>query len=506
LAQTRQDVLPPAPLTPVWRFPARTRRTAERWRRAVAPIAVVVDGGLAWLAFWLAHLARYRFELGGDVPPFAHQRFAIFYGAAALFTVLTLLLLIARGAYRLPRSTGYLDESALVTGGITTAMAGVILLAFMLRFAPSRLVLVFAWVVAVVLLLGRRALTRCGQRYLWRRGRLVDRVLVVGGGQGGRRLMQAMLGQPALGYRVVGYVDDAANGESTAVATERRVVRAPRLGTTAELGATIAAHAIDEVIIALPAGDYAQTVGVVEQCRLRGVPFKVVPDLLQLSLDRVDLDEVAGIPLLGVRDGAIRGSRFLLKRVIDVATAIVVLTLMALPMAAIALLIRHDSPGPVLLRQRRLGRDGREIAMTKFRTMVEGAETSWPGLVALGGGDPRLFKLRDDPRLTRVGRVLRRWSLDELPQFAQVLRGEMSVVGPRPPLPAEAAGYDEWHRQRLLVTPGITGLWQVNGRSNLGFDEMVRLDLYYAEHWSPWLDLKIILRTVRAIFSGDGAY
>jgi lipopolysaccharide/colanic/teichoic acid biosynthesis glycosyltransferase len=179
-------------------------------------------------------------------------------------------------------------------------------------------------------------------------------------------------------------------------------------------------------------------------------------------------------------------------------------------MAMIALLVRRDSPGPILCRQHRLGRDGRPFTMTKFRSMVDGADDHWADLAAQGAAsgetDSRLFKLRDDPRLTRVGRVLRRWSLDELPQFLHVLRGEMSVVGPRPPLPREVDGYEEWHHQRLLVTPGLTGLWQVNGRSTLGFDEMVRLDLYYAEHWSPWLDLKIVLRTVRAVLTGEGAY
>jgi lipopolysaccharide/colanic/teichoic acid biosynthesis glycosyltransferase len=139
--------------------------------------------------------------------------------------------------------------------------------------------------------------------------------------------------------------------------------------------------------------------------------------------------------------------------------------------------------------------------------MVADAEEQRQALIAaMGDADPRLFKMRDDPRLTRVGRTLRRWSLDELPQFVQVLKGEMSVVGPRPQLMEEVARYEDWQRQRLLMTPGLTGLWQINGRSDLSFDEMVRLDLYYAEHWSLWLDIKVILRTIPAVFAGRGAY
>ncbi|MER3437193.1 MAG: undecaprenyl-phosphate glucose phosphotransferase, partial [Chloroflexota bacterium] len=254
-------------------------------------------------------------------------------------------------------------------------------------------------------------------------------------------------------------------------------------------------------------GAHGRVLAIVEECRQSGVTFKVVPDLIQLSLDRVDLAEVAGVPLIGIKDASIRGLNYVVKRSIDILLATSVLLVMALPMLVIAILIRRDSPGPVLFRQVRIGRDGRPFVMLKFRCMIDGADEQRAELIRTHHGvDPRLFKLRDDPRLTRVGRWLRRWSLDELPQFINVLRGQMSVVGPRPPLPEEVERYEEWHRQRLLVTPGLTGLWQINGRSNLTFDEMVRLDLYYAEHWSPWLDVKIVLRTIPAVLTGRGAY
>ncbi len=211
-------------------------------------------------------------------------------------------------------------------------------------------------------------------------------------------------------------------------------------------------------------------------------------------------------------------SRAILGRALDLTLALLLLVILAPLMAVIALAIRLDSPGSPIFRQRRLGRRERPFTVNKFRTM-RAASDSEPHrayireLIAHGAGAARqdgagkpLFKLAVDDRVTRTGRFLRRWSLDELPQFLQVLRGEMSLVGPRPQLPEEVASYDEWHHQRLLVTPGLTGLWQVNGRSNLTFDEMVRLDLYYAEHWSPWLDAKILLRTIPAVLSGRGAY
>ena len=213
------------------------------------------------------------------------------------------------------------------------------------------------------------------------------------------------------------------------------------------------------------------------------------------------------MPLIGVKPASIQGGQLLAKRAIDALAASAVLIAAALPMAVIALLIRATSEGPILYRQLRVGKDGKRFTLVKFRCMVDGADEMRAELMAQHDTqDPRLFKLRDDPRLTRVGRVLRRWSLDELPQFWHVLRGEMSLVGPRPQMPDEVADYEEWHLQRLAVTPGLTGLWQVNGRSKLSFDEMVRLDLYYAEHWSPWLDIKIVLRTVPAVLLGRGAY
>lgn len=470
-------------------------------------LQILSDAVIVVVSFRIAHELRYRFELGGPVRIPDYEPFATFQSKALLFAALTLGVFMVRGLYRLPRSTGLLDEATMVFGGVTTAMAGVILTAFLSRFVPSRLVFIYAWAAAIILLVLRRYLTQRVRRSLWTRGIYVDRVLVVGAGDSGRRILQALMGKPDLGYRVVGFVDDTVESDGVAVATEAGVSRADRLGTSDDLGRIVAEHDVDQVIIALSREDHAQVLALVERCRQEDVEFKVVPDLLQLSLDRVDLGEVAGVPLIGVKDASIRGANFLVKRTIDVIVASLVLTVMAIPMAFIALAIRLDSPGPAFYRQRRIGKDGAVFTLTKFRCMVQNADEQRAELMAqYRDMDPRLFKLRDDPRLTRFGRFLRRTSLDELPQFVHILRGEMSLIGPRPQLPEEVATYEEWHKQRMLVTPGLTGLWQVSGRSHLTFDEMVRLDLYYAEHWSPWLDLKIVLRTIPAVLLGRGAY
>lgn len=468
---------------------------------------IVLDAGFAFLSFWIAWQLRYEFEFGGEVSIFSYRSFAEFRDRALIFAALTVGVLIVRGVYWLPRSTGLLDESVMIIGGLTTAIAGVILTAFLTRFVPSRLVFIYAWLIAIVFFVVRRAASRTLRAALWKRGLYVDRVLVVGSGESGRRIMEAMLNTPSLGYNLVGFADDLPETSDLSVATEHRVHRAPRLGSLDDVERLVARHDVDEVIIALPAHQVPRVTTIIEQCHQRSVQFKVVPDLLQLSLDRVDLGEVAGLPLIGVKPASIQGGQLLAKRFIDALAATVVLIVGAIPMAIIAVLVRTTSPGPVLYRQTRVGKDGKHFTLIKFRCMVDGADEMRAELLEQHNGqDPRLFKLRDDPRLTKVGRVLRRWSLDELPQFWHVLNGDMSLVGPRPQMPSEVSNYEEWHLQRLAVTPGLTGLWQVNGRSNLSFDEMVRLDLYYAEHWSPWLDMKIVLRTVPAVLVGRGAY
>ncbi len=200
------------------------------------------------------------------------------------------------------------------------------------------------------------------------------------------------------------------------------------------------------------------------------------------------------------------GGALALKRAMDLMIAALLLLVLLLPMMLIAALVRLTSPGPVIFRQGRVGRRGTLFTAYKFRTMKVGAELEVEKFLPLNEATAPLFKIRDDPRLTYVGRLLRRSSCDELPQLWNVLRGDMSLVGPRPALPLEVLHYSDWHMKRLEVSQGATGLWQVSGRSELTFEEMVRLDLYYIEHWSPWLDLKILLRTIPAMLTGRGAY
>jgi exopolysaccharide biosynthesis polyprenyl glycosylphosphotransferase len=263
---------------------------------------------------------------------------------------------------------------------------------------------------------------------------------------------------------------------------------------------------VDEVIITLPWTYHRRILSLLRECERRNVAARIVPDLFQLSLRQVAVSDLGGVPLIGVQEIAFSRTALLVKRAMDVILALLMILLGLPVIVLIALAIKLDSPGPILFRQDRVGKNGRPFRIYKFRSMRVGAEEEQEDLLAMNEADGPLFKIRNDPRLTRVGRFLRRTSLDELPQLINVLQGQMSLVGPRPAIAYEVEQYQPWHRQRLSVHPGMTGLWQVSGRSELTFDEGVLLDIYYIEHWSPWLDLTILLRTVPKVFIGDGAY
>jgi exopolysaccharide biosynthesis polyprenyl glycosylphosphotransferase len=288
------------------------------------------------------------------------------------------------------------------------------------------------------------------------------------------------------------------NGRAT------RVYR--HLGDLDDLEKAIAQSGAQQVIIALPFWEQGRLPDLVATCERLGAGYLLAPDFYQLSFDRLDMHQLGGVPLLRPKGISLRGLNLVLKRFTDVATVLVTAPVTLVIAAVIALLIRLDSRGPILFRQQRVGKGGHSFGCYKFRTMVPDAEARKAALAVHNEADGPLFKMRDDPRVTRIGRFLRQSSLDELPQLWNVLRGEMSIIGPRPALPDEVACYEPWHRRRLEVEPGLAGLAQALGRSDMSFDEQVRLDIYYAENWSLTMDLRILLMVIPAVIGGRGAY
>ncbi len=281
----------------------------------------------------------------------------------------------------------------------------------------------------------------------------------------------------------------------------------PVAGGLDDIPDVVSRHAADTVaILACPEMIGTRLRDLAWTLEKTGTDLCVAPALIDVAGPRTTIRPVAGLPLLHVDHPDLNGLRWLIKSAFDRTVAVVALVALLPLLAGIALMIRLTDPGPALFRQTRVGKGGRLFTVYKFRTMVAEAETRKAALMALNESDGLLFKIRRDPRVTRTGGWLRRYSLDELPQFINVLIGDMSLVGPRPALPSETDSYRDHVRRRLAVKPGITGLWQVSGRSDLPWEEAVRLDLRYVENWSFVLDLQILWKTWSAVMHGDGAY
>lgn len=473
-------------------------RDVRRWMPWVTAVTDVLLISVALLiAYWL----RYDRQLFRLVDPANNVPFSVYLPLVGVLTVIWLAASHRAGAYDVRRGRPLLDELYSVVNATTLAiMLMVVLVFFYRRLFYSRIIFVYAGIAIVVLVGLARGVRQVILTRLRQAGQGVDRVVIIGAGEVGRTVIRNLIAQPELGYRVVGFLDDDPAKSTTDIGPIRA------LGPLDNLSEVIREQAIDQVIITLPWQYHRKTVRLVTDSEHAGVRARVVPDLFQLSLGGVDVEAINGIPLISIKETRLTGVNLALKRIVDVFIAGAVMLVGSPVWLLVALAIKLDSPGPVLFRQERVGRDGHLFTVYKFRSMYVDAEQRLEELRGKNEASGPLFKVRDDPRRTRVGRFIRTTSIDEIPQFLNVLRGEMSIVGPRPGLPNEVAQYQEWHHKRLQVLPGITGLWQVSGRSNLTFDEMVMLDIYYAENWSLSRDLRIMLRTVPQILFGDGAY
>jgi exopolysaccharide biosynthesis polyprenyl glycosylphosphotransferase len=272
------------------------------------------------------------------------------------------------------------------------------------------------------------------------------------------------------------------------------------------MGALLERHVLDQVIFALPSSRLAVAEEAARACQEQGVPVMICLDLLHGGLGQMALTRLEGVPALTFTTVPSDALALAAKRAFDILVSATVLLLVAPVLACVAVAIRLESPGPVLFRQRRVGLNGREFSLLKFRSMNQGAEAQLAALRALNEASGPVFKMTHDPRVTRVGRFIRKASLDEFPQFWNVLRGEMSVVGPRPPIPAEVAQYQRWQRRRLSVKPGITCTWQISGRNDIDFDRWMELDLEYIDNWSLGRDVAILLKTIPAVLSARGVH
>jgi len=473
----------------------RSSGLARRTRALV--ISLVLDALLINVAFMLGYYVRYQLQLFIEVNDANFAPYAVYIPFQMGYVIMLLIFMAGGGVYHRRRQGSWFDELYRI-GNATTTVVVILIATTFIILLYSRLLLLEAGIITITLLSGYRLLWRVADAGFRRRGLGVDRVLIVGADELGRTVMRNLVARPELGYHVVGFVDDdLSKGD---------LGRFKALGGLESIGGIVKGERVDEVIITLPWTYHRTIMGLVRSCESLGVRARVVPDVFQLSLNRVDMDDIGGIPLMGLKDTRLPRVAQWGKRVMDFVFSVLALVGVSPLLLVLAVLIRLNSPGPALFKQKRVGQGGKLFDIYKFRSMRVGAEDERAQLTAQNQASGPLFKMKADPRLTGLGRFLRRSSLDELPQFFNVLRGEMSVVGPRPGLPSEVAEYQPWHRQRLEVPPGITGLWQVSGRSELTFDEMCLLDIYYIENWSLGLDLSIMLRTIPRVFLAEGAY
>lgn len=461
----------------------------------------VWDAALIVAAFRVAYWLRYDLELFRAVGEF-RAPFEEFWLYIVAFVAWFLVSGSITTLYQEKRGRSWLEEVSRIFNSATNATVFIMALSFLLQpLRFSRLMIIIASVLVVAFLAIIRVAERLLRSWLRRRGIGVERVLLVGAGDVGRAILSSILARPDLGYVPIGYLDDD---------PERGKVDMGRVrgfGGTDKLNQLLKNKAADLVIIALPWSARDKIIELADRCERRGVASRVVPDLFQLNLSQVQLENLEGIPLIGLKtEPQLAVSKQLIKRSLDLILIMLASPALAILGSIIWIAIRLDSRGPVLYRQRRVGKEGREFYVYKFRSMVVDAEKLQDDLIRQTGADPRRPKWENDPRITRIGRLLRRTSMDELPNLINVLRGEMSLVGPRPPTPSEVTLYEPWMRQRLNTQPGLTCLWQVSGRSKIPFEEQVLLDIYYIQNWSLGLEIQILLRTIPNVLLGTGAY
>ncbi|MGY1636661.1 sugar transferase [Geodermatophilus sp. SYSU D00742] len=477
--------LPAADTTP------RLRSGAPAWARRYSA-ALTVFEVLAALVAATAVLASHPTGFAPDT--------ALFWAAAAL-VVAWPLLLQATGAHAERVFGSGSDEYRAVgkAGFLLLAVAGFVSYAGDLDLSRA-LVVVAVPALTLGTLLGRFA-ARCTLRGLRAQGQCTKRVVVVGRGTAVLELVDRLRRERFAGLDVVATCVPRADRDRVADAADLPV---GGLDDVVALAARLGADTIAVTSASETAAQYLRQLS--WQLEGTGIELLVAPGLIEVAGPRLHIRPLEGLPLLSVEQPRFEGWRRVVKGGLDRVAAGLAVVLLAPVLLAIAAAVTLTSPGPVLYRQERVGVNGQAFTMLKFRSMVVDADRQVDALEAQNMSDGLLFKMRSDPRVTPVGRLLRRLSLDELPQLFNVMGGSMSLVGPRPPLPGEVARYDTSVHRRLLVKPGLTGLWQVSGRSDLPWEEAVRLDLRYVENWSLAMDLLILAKTVRAVLSRSGAY
>ncbi|HWP42153.1 MAG TPA: sugar transferase [Blastocatellia bacterium] len=503
---------------------------------SLLPVAALLlsDVVISVLAFVLAYKLRqgtplFVWRRRSALPVGIWDEFEPYLSLLLFVPVVKVFVLNRYGFYRLRGAFSLSDDFVRVVKASMISFLVLVLIAFLFRqgisysggrlvyladFSYSRLFFFYDWALFAGMLLITRSVVRLIQTVLRNNESNLIPTIVVGCGEMAQVCIAEISSKPRLGYKLLGVVTARPNEDTSPL----HVFGVRKLGQFDNLSELVKRYGIEEVLIADARIHPRRLFEVMMECgRNHHIKYRVVPNLYDCLPGKTEIATIGTLPMIKLYEEPLRGPLRVLKRSLDVAVAILILILTWPFWLIFAVLIKLESKGPVFLKQERVGMDGKLFLMIKFRSMkVDGDDKAHRDLMRrmINGEDnnqgtqdrPLYGKVKNDPRLTRVGRWMRRFSIDEVPQVFNVLLGEMSIVGPRPPLPYEVRHYKDWHRTRFHVRPGITGLWQVSGRNRLHFEEMVRLDIFYIENWSPWLDLKIILKTIPVVLKGDNTY
>ena len=468
------------------------------------------DLAIIWLSLCLALWLRFSSGLFGTSSALSGQNALLLLAVSVGW----LLIFAAYGLYQERNFFPVLDQLHRVLKAVVVGTVVLLILVFVLKADQqlhSRLFFGFGFLINLAFLFLWRGLLFskfiCRPLEGWGVGK---RVLIVGAGERGRHLAKYIAERPSLGLDVVGFVDDRTTlkgGQMSDLTV---------LGTTEDISDVVREYDVGEIFLGIPSLSHAELLTLIDKCKATQLPVTLTSELLNVVSQCSPLGKIDGVPAITIQPNKFSEVSRAIKRVSDLILAYTGLLLTAPLLALAGILIKVSSPGPVFFKQVRIGKNGCPFTIYKLRTMRDGQDDSlhrqylqdFISTNKTAGENEegeKQFKLDNDPRVTKVGKMLRRLSLDEIPQLINVIRGEMSLVGPRPPLPYEVEMYKNWHGKRLQVKPGITGLWQVTARSAVGFDDMVMLDLYYIEHWSLLLDFQLLLKTIPAAVTGKGA-
>jgi len=468
----------------------------RRFSTNFALSSIAIDALLAALGLFLAAWLRPAFnplQAVSDLPEPVVIPPELYFIFPVVWILINLLFSVYDGRrnLRVVDEFGSLTLAALLS---SVTMAGVLYLTY--RDISRFLFLLFVALAFIMMLLWRAG-ARILFRLRWLGSVQQRRILILGAGSIGHKLAEHIASQRDLGMQVVGFLDD----------DPQKVNQQPDvLGTLDRARAVIQHQGVEDVVLALPPSAHARLSQVVSELHNLPVRVWVIPDYFSLTLHRASVEEFAGMPMLDLRAPALSEYQRMIKRAFDLAVVLFTLPFSLLLMGIISLAVALDSRGPIFYRARRVGENGRLFTMYKFRSMVDNASALQAKVGYTDTNGQHVHKVRNDPRVTRIGRLLRRTSLDELPQLFNVLAGNMSLVGPRPEMPDLVEKYQPWQRKRFTVPQGITGWWQVNGRSDRPMHLHTEDDLYYVQHYSLWLDVQILLRTVWSVLRGKGAF